>query len=100
MWNLGFKKNEWQTLVYIDAILRSFKVNTVDMALYSEISGWWPPRVAQEVVHNRTINLQGSKGHNIAMDRVCEFLNADFKGTKQNLQIDLIWLISHRLNCF
>jgi len=34
----------------------------------------------EEVIHNRTVNLKGGAGHNIAMDRVCEFLNAEFKG--------------------
>jgi len=33
-----------------------------------------------EVIHNRTVNLKGGLGHNVAMDRVCEFLNAEFKG--------------------
>jgi len=28
----------------------------------------------------RTGNLKGRLGHNIAMDRICEFLNAELKG--------------------
>lgn len=43
-------------------------------------SGWWSQEFANNVVNNRTVNLRGGQGHNIAMDRVCEFLNADFKG--------------------
>jgi len=44
------------------------------------ISGWYQPEFIQDVIHNRTVNLKGGKGHNVAMDRVCEFLNAEFKG--------------------
>jgi len=46
----------------------------------SGISGWWASSFADEAIHNRTVNLRGGMGHNIAMDRVCEFLNAEFKG--------------------
>lgn len=46
----------------------------------SGAAGWLPPRLMHETVHNRTVNLKGGKGRNIAMDRVCEFLNAEFKG--------------------
>jgi len=45
------------------------------------ISGWWSSTLAEETVHNRTVNLRGGLGHNIAMDRECEFMNAEFKGT-------------------
>jgi len=38
--------------------------------------------VISDVVHNRTVNIQGGLGHNISMDRVCEFYNAEFKGMK------------------
>ena len=48
---------------------------------FSGLSGWLPPRLAEEILHNRTVNLKGGKGKNIAMDRVCEFLNMEFKGT-------------------
>lgn len=44
------------------------------------VSGWQEPRLINEIVHNRTVNLKGGLGHNIAMDRVVEFLNAEFKG--------------------
>ena len=43
-------------------------------------SGWLPARLAQEIKHNRTVDLKGGKGKNVTMDRVCEFLNAEFKG--------------------
>ena len=44
------------------------------------ISGCFEPRIIHDIVHNRTANLKGGVGHNIAMDRVCEFYNAEFKG--------------------
>jgi len=44
------------------------------------VSGWWSPTMIEEALHNRTVNLIGGLGHNIAIDRVCEFLNAEFKG--------------------
>lgn len=44
------------------------------------ISGFYTPRLIHEVLHNRTANLRGGVAKNIALDRVCEFLNADFKG--------------------
>jgi len=46
------------------------------------ISGMWNSGLAHEVIHNRTVNIRGGLGHNISMDRVCEFLNAEFKGTR------------------
>jgi len=49
--------------------------------LSTGVSGWYKPEVIHDIVHNRTVNLRGGLGHNIAMDRVCEFLNAEFKGT-------------------
>jgi len=52
------------------------------------ISGWWSPKMVHDVIMNRTINLKGGLGKNIAMDRVCEFMNAEFKGK-------MIWPISY-----
>jgi len=46
----------------------------------SGISGWYESSIIHDVINNRTVNLRGGLGHNIAMDRVCEFLNAEFKG--------------------
>ena len=43
------------------------------------VAGWFTPRLIHEVTHNRTINLNGGKGRNIPMDRVCEFYNAELK---------------------
>ena len=44
------------------------------------ISGFYTPRIIEEVEHNRTVNIHGGEGKNVPMDRVCEFLNAEFKG--------------------
>jgi len=55
------------------------RLNLCDMCIIG-VSGWMEPRLIEEVIHNRTVNLKGGLGHNIAMDRVCEFLNAEFKG--------------------
>jgi len=58
------------------------------------ISGWWESSLIDEVIHNRTVNLKGGVGHNIAMDRVCEFLNADFKGSLRMLYCSHSHLLS------
>jgi len=36
--------------------------------------------VIHDVIHNRTVNVSGKPGHNIPLDRMCEHLNASFKG--------------------
>ncbi|XP_070564658.1 uncharacterized protein [Ptychodera flava] len=43
------------------------------------VNGWWPPRLANEIIWNRTVNLHGGSGHNIVMDLCNEFLNNEFK---------------------
>lgn len=53
--------------------------------LLAEIAGWLDRRLADDVLHNRTVNVIGGLGHNVAMDRVCEFLNAEFKGLNLGL---------------
>jgi len=57
---------------------------TITVVVWTGISGWFDASVTHDVVHNRTINLHGGLGHNIAMDRICEFLNAEFKGSINN----------------
>lgn len=47
--------------------------------LLADVQGWLPQRLRNELIWNRTANLQGKKGHNIALDLVNEFLNKDFK---------------------
>ena len=37
-------------------------------------------RIRNEMIWNRTVNLYGGAGKNIAMDLANEFLNRDFKG--------------------
>ena len=44
------------------------------------VADWLSPRLIEDIVHNRTVNLRGGPGKNVAMDRVCEFLNSEFKG--------------------
>jgi len=63
-----------------------FKYLQAGHRLLAGIGGWWTPYVAEEVLHNRTVNLTGGLGHNVAMDRACEFLNAEFKGQTLQLQ--------------
>ena len=48
--------------------------------ILSGVSGCLPPRLIEEVAHNRTVNIQGGPGHNVTMDRMNEFLNNEFKG--------------------
>lgn len=56
-------------------------IQNVIISVYIGVAGIWPARLADEIVHNRTVNLQGGLGHNIAMDRVCDkFMNCQFKG--------------------
>ena len=49
---------------------------------FSGMAGFFEPRVMDIILNNRTVNLRGGAGNNIAMDRICEFLNAQFKGNK------------------
>ncbi|XP_070542604.1 uncharacterized protein [Ptychodera flava] len=58
-----------------------FKYMILAHRLISGVSGWLPKRMAEEVTWNRTINLHGGEGKNIAMDLATEFLNNEFKGT-------------------
>jgi len=38
----------------------------------------YKPMIKSDVIRNRTLDLYGSPGHNVLLDRVCEFLNAEF----------------------
>ena len=49
------------------------------------VAGWLHLQLAFDIVHNRTVNRQGGLGKNQAMDRVCEFLNAEFKCEMQRI---------------
>lgn len=64
-----------------------YKYLTIAHRLLSGVSGWYTPRMIHEVIHNRTVNLRGGKGQNVAMDRACEFLNAEFKG---NIKTEMV----------
>ncbi len=48
--------------------------------LFTGVNGFLSPRLIHEVTHNRCVNIHGGKGRNVAMDRVNEFVNAEFKG--------------------
>ena len=48
--------------------------------LLAYAGGWLPPRLAEEVVWNRTVNLCGKRNTNLEMDLVNEFINGEFKG--------------------
>jgi len=63
---------------------------------FAGIAGWWEDGVIHDAVHNRTVNLKGGRGHNLAMDRVCEFLNAEFKGmlrSESESEINTVFVI-------
>ena len=51
------------------------------MHLYLGISGWLPKRLALDSLWNRTGNIRGGAGHNLALDFINELDNKDFKGT-------------------
>jgi hypothetical protein len=48
--------------------------------LFTGVNGWLPARLGHDLIHNRTANLRGGCGNNIALDLVNEFLNREFKG--------------------
>lgn len=49
--------------------------------LETGVNGFWGERVAADLVWNRTVNVRGGRGHNIAMDLENEFLNNAYKGS-------------------
>ena len=49
-------------------------------SLLALANGMFGPRLAKEVVWNRTANIEGEPGHNIELDLLNEHLNLDFKG--------------------
>lgn len=49
------------------------------------------PRLAKDLTWNRTVNLKGGPGNNVAMDKVNEFLNSHFKGTVMRKIIALLF---------
>jgi hypothetical protein len=46
----------------------------------SAFNGTLGPRVAHDMVWNRTANLRGGEENNLALDYVNELLNKEFKG--------------------
>ncbi|XP_063954348.1 uncharacterized protein LOC129259624 isoform X2 [Lytechinus pictus] len=59
---------------------------SVGHRLLSGVAGCFPPRIGREIVHNRTINLYGGLGRNLALDFFMEQLHHKAKG-----------MIKHRL---
>ncbi len=58
---------------------RHTKYLTIGTRLLSGIAGWYPGRIKHEATWNRTVNIHGGQGRNIAVDLMNEFLNLDFK---------------------
>ena len=46
---------------------------------FADINGFLPHHVAFDMVHNRTANVTGKRGHNNGLDLTCEHLNNAFK---------------------
>jgi hypothetical protein len=63
------------------------------------MSGWLPPCLRHEILHNRTVNLKGGKGKNLAMDRVNEFLNAEVKGMLHYHLLSIVVIMPNGLHC-
>jgi hypothetical protein len=47
---------------------------------FLDTGGFETERLAFELMHERTANLKGIPGHNIGLDLLNEFMNADLKG--------------------
>jgi hypothetical protein len=47
---------------------------------FSGVNGAVNSRIAHDLTWNRTANLRGGRGHNLALDYVNELLNKEFKG--------------------
>ncbi|XP_070559583.1 uncharacterized protein [Ptychodera flava] len=75
-----------------EAIIRNWRLDMVQFwqhdhfkyliqghRLLAGVNGWLPRRLADELTWNRTANLHGGLGNNIALDFVNEFLNNEFK---------------------
>jgi hypothetical protein len=56
-------------------------VPKVEIKLFnSAVNGALNARVAHDMTWNRTANLSGGMGHNLALDYVNELMNKEFKG--------------------
>ena len=58
-------------------LLHLCHLDTIREAVCLGISGRREASLIDDVSHNCTVNLKGGADHNIAMDRVCEFLNTE-----------------------
>ncbi len=73
------------------------------LALYLlGLNGWWPERIGNEVMWNRTANLIGGEGRNHPLDYVNELLNGEFKGTSEQGLVGIydIVVAPHRNVCY
>ena len=54
---------------------------------FAGVAGFHPERVSHELVGNRTVNLTGGEGKNIAVGLANEYLNRDFKSMLRILKL-------------
>ena len=78
--NIALVLSYWKHACNVHCTLNNYLFFINDWQFFPGINGWLPPRLAMEIVHNRTVNLHGGFGKNIPMDLMCEFINDDFKG--------------------
>ena len=50
------------------------------MNMSTGMQGWMPPRIAHDLMWNRTVNVQGGRGNCIPLDRCNEHFNNSSKG--------------------
>jgi hypothetical protein len=62
-------------------------INSYGIIYCLGVNGWLSERQAADLQWNRTVNLRGGPGHNIAMDKVNEFMNNEFKGGYTKTQV-------------
>ena len=53
------------------------------ISFFTGVSGWLPDHLAHDAVWNRTANLVGGPGKNLALDLVNEFENREFKSKNE-----------------
>jgi hypothetical protein len=50
------------------------------MLQISDVAGFLPKRLREDLIWNRVANLSGLPGRNLPLDLVNEFMNNEFKG--------------------
>jgi hypothetical protein len=66
-------------------IFSFFMLTLLSYVHVSDVNGWLSDRQAEDLTWNRTVNIRGGAGHNVAMDKMNEFLNNEFKGIHKTL---------------